>query len=190
MMRQACIATLLFTLACAAVAQQSPEEVDPGLRRALIEAVESADSFVDRFDAEVWLTDMSQRLERQVRDEDERMLILRLVHRKARMFELPPELVLAVIDVESNFDRYAISWAGALGLMQVMPFWRNEIGRPEDDLHDIRTNLLYGCRILAYYIEKENGDRRAALARYNGSRGQRWYPDRVFDRLSRKWYQY
>jgi soluble lytic murein transglycosylase-like protein len=74
--------------------------------------------------------------------------------------------------------------------MQVMPFWREEIGRPEDNLHDIRTNLLYGCRILAYYLEKEKGDRRAALARYNGSRGQRWYPDRVFSRLSDKWYRY
>ncbi len=166
------------------------EVIDPELRHVLREAAESADSFPDRFEAEVWLTDMSQRLARQVPDTEERMLILRLVHRYARMFELPPELVLAVIDVESNFDRYAISYAGALGLMQVMPFWRKEIGRPEDDLHDIQTNLLYGCRILAYYLEKENGDRRAALARYNGSRGQRWYPDRVFNRLGSKWYQY
>lgn len=181
----------LLALANPAWAQQAaPETVDPELRRALIEAVENADSFVDRFDAEVWLTDMSRRLQRQVPDEEERMLILSLVHRYATMFDLPPELVLAVIDVESNFDRYAISWAGALGLMQVMPFWRNEIGRPDDDLHDINTNLLYGCRILAYYIEKEKGDRTKALARYNGSRGQRWYPDRVFDRLSTRWYRY
>ena len=172
------------------IAEIDREAIDPELRAVLREAAESADSFPDRFEAEVWLTDMSQRLARQVPDTEERMLILRLVHRYARMFDLPPELVLAVIDVESNFDRYAISYAGALGLMQVMPFWRKEIGRPEDDLHDIQTNLLYGCRILAYYLDKENGDRRAALARYNGSRGQRWYPDRVFDRLGSKWYQY
>lgn len=181
---------LLLAVAASPATTPPPGDVDPGLRRALREAVENADSFVDRFDAEVWLTDMSQRLAGQVPDTAERMLILRYVHRHAAMFDLPPELVLAVIDVESNFDRYAISWAGALGLMQVMPFWRNEIGRPDDDLHDIQTNLLYGCRILAYYLEMENGDRRAALARYNGSRGQRWYPDRVFDRLSTKWYQY
>lgn len=180
----------LITLPQLASAEIDRGEIDPELRRVLRDAAESADSFPDRFEAEVWLTDMSQRLARQVPDTEERMLILRLVHRYARMFELPPELVLAVIDVESNFDRYAISYAGALGLMQVMPFWRNEIGRPEDDLHDIQTNLLYGCRILAYYLEKEKGDRRAALARYNGSRGQRWYPDRVFDRLGAKWYQY
>lgn len=188
---QSWIAVLaLLAWAAPVPAQQSPEDVDPELRRLLAEAVENAESFVDRFDAEVWLTDMSRRLERQVADTSERMLILQLVHRFAAEFELPPELVLAVIDVESNFDRYAISWAGALGLMQVMPFWRNEIGRPDDDLHDIQTNLLYGCRILAYYIQRENGDRRAGLARYNGSRGQRWYPDRVFSRLSAKWYQY
>jgi soluble lytic murein transglycosylase-like protein len=173
-----------------APAQDTADGIDPELRRVLREAAESAESFTDLYDAEVWLTDMSRRLERQLPDADERMLILRLVHYYAAMFDLPPELVLAVIDVESNFDRYAISWAGALGLMQVMPFWRKEIGRPEDDLHDIQTNLLYGCRILAYYLEKEKGDRRAALARYNGSRGQRWYPDRVFDRLGSKWYQY
>jgi soluble lytic murein transglycosylase-like protein len=189
-MSRAILALLLLLLAGPVPAQPSADEVDPELRRVLRAAVESADSFADRYDAEVWLTDMSRRLERQLPDTAERMLILRLVHHYAAMFELPPELVLAVIDVESNFDRYAISWAGALGLMQVMPFWRNEIGRPDDDLHDIRTNLLYGCRILAYYLEKEKGDRRAALARYNGSRGQRWYPDRVFDRLSSKWYQY
>jgi soluble lytic murein transglycosylase-like protein len=169
---------------------QAPEEIDPELRAALKGAVESAESFADRFDAEVWLTDMSNRLQRQVPDAEERLFILRNVHTFATRFGLPPELVLAVIDVESNFDHFAISHAGALGLMQVMPFWREEIGRPDDNLHDIRTNLLYGCRILAYYLEKERGDRRAALARYNGSRGQRWYPDRVFSRLSSKWYRY
>jgi soluble lytic murein transglycosylase-like protein len=191
-MIRAILAALPLAFAAPDTAQQGPPdpEVDPELRRALREAVQHADSFEDQFDAEVWLTDMSRRLERQVPDSEERMLILRLVHRYATMFELPPELVLAVIDVESNFDRYAISWAGALGLMQVMPFWREEVGRPDDDLHDIQTNLLYGCRILAYYLERERGDRRAALARYNGSRGQRWYPDRVFSRLSAKWYQY
>lgn len=183
-------AALLLLSTAPVVADRADVPVDPELRDALRVAVEMADSFADRFDAEVWLTDMSARLARQVPDQEERMLILRLVHRHAAMFELPPELVLAVIDVESNFDRYAISYAGALGLMQVMPFWREEIGRPDDNLHDIETNLLYGCRILAYYLEKEKGDRRAALARYNGSRGQRWYPDRVFDRLSTKWYRY
>ncbi len=184
------ILLLLGWLAAAPVSAQAPEDIDPALRAALKTAVESAESFEDRFDAEVWLTDMSLRLASQVPDTDERLKILKNVHLFSSQFGLPPELVLAVIDVESNFDRFAISYAGALGLMQVMPFWRDEIGRPEDNLHDVRTNILYGCRILAYYLEKENGDRRAALARYNGSLGQRWYPDRVFTRLSTKWYRY
>ena len=99
------------------------------------------------------------------------------------------ELVLAVIDVESSFDRFASSSAGARGLMQIMPWWRDELGRPDDNLFIIRTNLRYGCTILRYYYDLEHGNLTKALARYNGSRGQRWYPDRVMTRLSTKWYQ-
>ena len=103
-----------------AAAEQVP---DPELREVLRAAASEADSFEDRFDAEVWLTDMSARLERQVRDPDERIALLTRVHYEANRVGLPPELILAVIEVESNFDRYAVSVAGALGLMQVMPFW-------------------------------------------------------------------
>ncbi|MDJ0701230.1 MAG: lytic transglycosylase domain-containing protein [Woeseiaceae bacterium] len=169
-----------------ALAQQQP---DPELRAALKAAANSTESFEDRFDAEVWLTDMSRRLARQVRDPDERIEILTLVHIEATRADLPPELVLAVIEVESNFDRYAISVAGALGLMQVMPFWLNEIGRPDDNLLHIDTNLRYGCTILKYYLDKENGDLRRALGRYNGSLGKRKYPNKVIDKLTRKWFQ-
>lgn len=165
------------------------ERPDEELRRILLDAASSSDSFGDRFDAEVWLTDMSRRLERQVRDPEERIRILTRVHYEARRAGLEPELVLAVIDVESNFDRYAISVAGALGLMQVMPFWLDEIGRPGDNLLHIDTNLRYGCTILKYYLDKENGDLRRALGRYNGSLGKRKYPNKVIDRLTRKWYK-
>lgn len=168
------------------VAQQVP---DPELREILRAAASDADSFVDRFDAEVWLTDMSRRLERHVEDPDERLEILTRVHYEASRAELPPELVLAVIEVESNFDRFAISVAGALGLMQVMPFWREEIGRPDDNLIRLDTNLRYGCTILKFYLDRENGDLRRALGRYNGSLGQRKYPNKVIDRLSTKWFQ-
>jgi soluble lytic murein transglycosylase-like protein len=94
-----------------------------------------------------------------------------------------------VIEVESNFDRYAVSVAGALGLMQVMPFWRGEIGRPDDNLIQLDTNLRYGCTILKFYLDKENGDLRRALGRYNGSLGQRKYPNLVINKLSGKWFQ-
>jgi len=162
---------------------------DPDLRAALIAAVSDADSFPDRFEAEVWLTDMSARLARQVSDPDERFEILTRVHYEASRAGLPPELILAVIEVESNFDRYAISVAGAIGLMQIMPFWLDEIGRPDDNLLHVDTNLRYGCTILKFYLDKEKGDLRRALGRYNGSLGQRKYPNRVVDKLTRKWFR-
>jgi soluble lytic murein transglycosylase-like protein len=182
--------SVLLLLALVAPALSRAEQVpDPELREILRVAASSADSFEDRFDAEVWLTDMSARLARQVPDADERLEILTRVHYEASRAELPPELVLAVIEVESNFDRFAVSVAGALGLMQVMPFWRDEIGRPDDNLIRIDTNLRYGCTILKFYLDKERGDLRSALGRYNGSLGKRKYPNKVIDKLSTKWFQ-
>ena len=169
-----------------ALAQDGP---DPELRKALLAAASDTKSFPDRFDAEVWLTDMSRRLERQVKNPEERISLLTRVHQEASRAELPPELVLAVIEVESNFDRYAVSVAGAIGLMQIMPFWLEEIGRPEDNLLHLDTNLRYGCTILKFYMDKENGDLRRALGRYNGSLGKRTYPNKVIDKLTRKWFK-
>jgi soluble lytic murein transglycosylase-like protein len=188
MMRTLVVAGLLLAASLAQTAN-AEEPVDPMLRQLLIEAVSDASSFQDRFDAEVWLVDMSRRLSRKVIDAEERLEILRIAHAEAIRARLDPELVLAVIDVESNFDRFAVSWAGARGLMQVMPFWLKEIGRPQDNLFHISTNLRMGCTILRYYLDMEHGDLRPALERYNGSRGQRTYPDRVLDRLSRRWYK-
>ena len=97
--------------------------------------------------------------------------------------------MLAVIDVESNFDRFAISVAGARGLMQIMPFWLNEIGRPDDNLLRINTNLRFGCTILKYYLDMENGDLVRALGRYNGSLGSSRYSNKVLDKLRLKWFR-
>ena len=132
---------------------------------------------------------MSARLERQVRDPEERLEILKRVHYEATRRDLAPELVLAVIDVESNFDRFAISVAGARGLMQIMPFWLDEIGEPDDNLMHISTNIRFGCTILKYYMDMENDDMRRALGRYNGSLGKRKYPNKVLDKLTTKWYR-
>ncbi len=137
-------------------------------------------------DAEVWLTEMSVRLQRQIRDPDERIRILTQVHYAASRAKISPELVLAVIDVGSNFDTYAISVAGALGLMQVMPYWKNEMGRPDDNLLILDTNLRYGCTILSIYLDEEKGDLRRALGRYNASPG---YANEVIDKLKKKWFQ-
>jgi soluble lytic murein transglycosylase-like protein len=164
---------------------------DPELRTILVAAIADSDSFADRFDAEVWLTDMSRRLSRQVPDAQERLHILKTVHQQAQLAGVEPELVLAVIDVESDFDRFAISSARALGLMQVMPFWVPELGyRDKNELFDIETNVLLGCRILAYYLNMERGDLVKGLARYNGSVGRRVYSDRVIERLRTKWFRH
>jgi soluble lytic murein transglycosylase-like protein len=117
------------------------------------------------------------------------MEILKAVHQEAARAELDPELVLAVIDVESRFDRFAVSVVGAQGLMQVMPFWLKEIGRPDDNLLHIRTNLRMGCTILRYYLDMEKGNLSRALGRYNGSLGSPKYPNLVVTALTERWYR-
>ncbi len=181
------LALTLSTIAPSYAATQ--ERPDDQLRQMLISAIESSDSFQDRFDAEVWLTDMSSRLRNTVHDPEERLLILKATHYEAIRAGIPPELVLAVIHVESAFEHFAVSSAGARGLMQVMPFWLNEIGRPDDDLFDIQTNLRFGCTILKHYLDRESGDQTKALARYNGSVGKAKYPQKVFNALTTRWYR-
>lgn len=167
----------------------SQTKPDAELREALIKAASDADSFADRFEAEVWLMDMSQRLQKRVTDTDTRLDLLKHIHREAKRVELPPEMVLAVIEVESNFNQWAISVVGARGLMQVMPFWLKEIGREEDNLFSVSTNLRFGCTILRHYLDREKGNWTRALARYNGSLGKFKYPNKVFTRLRRNWYR-
>ena len=188
-MRLAILITTSLLAALPLVADSQEEPPDPELVELLRVAASEVDSFPDHFDAQVWLTDMSARLAGQVEDPQERIEILQRVHREATRAELPPELVLAVIDVESNFDRFAISHAGARGLMQIMPFWLEEIGRPNDNLIQIETNLRFGCTILKYYLDMEKGNIPRALSRYNGSLGERMYPNKVLDKLRLKWFR-
>ncbi len=162
---------------------------DPELLAMLSKAAHETDSFKDRFDAEVWLMDMSARLKRRMSDDRARIELLKNVHYEATRADLPPELVLAVIETESNFNRWAISVVGAQGLMQVMPFWLEEIGRPDDRLVNIETNLRMGCTILRYYYDMESGDWIRALGRYNGSLGSRRYPEKVLERLRSRWFR-
>lgn len=162
-------------------------EVDEELRAKLIATISQADSFEDRFDAEVWLVQKSSILEKYIKDPDKRLYILKEVHRASKQVGVPPEFVLAVIQIESHFDRFAISSVGAQGMMQVMPFWKNEIGRDEDNLMDIQTNLRYGCTILKHYLDKADGNWGEALARYNGSYGKYWYPQKVMVAWEENW---
>jgi soluble lytic murein transglycosylase-like protein len=178
----------LFLLLCngSGAADGAP---DPELTKRLRQVASQADSFPDHFDAQVWLTDMSARLERQVKDPEERLEILMRVHYEATTRDLAPELVLAVIDIESNFDHYAISHAGARGLMQIMPFWLKEMDEVEKNLMHINTNVRFGCTILRYYMDIEDNDMRRALGRYNGSLGKQAYPNKVLERLRTKWFR-
>lgn len=185
-MKQATIGLALALLAGTAAAEVAPQAVDPELRALLMKAANESDSFEDRFDGEVWLTDMSRRLEKRLPDHDFRITLLKNVHYEARRARLEPELVLSVIQVESNFNPYAISRVGALGLMQVMPFWLKEIGKPGDNLFRMQTNLRYGCTILRHYLDKEKGNRTRALMRYNGTR-QYKYPAKVYSNFDNRW---
>ena len=173
----------------AAASTAVPPTVDPRLRQLLSDAINSSESFEDRFHAEVWLMDMSNRLERYVKDEELRLNMLKQIHLEATRADLQPELVLALIEIESHFDTYAISKSGAQGMMQVMPFWLDEIGRPDDNLIDMKTNLRMGCTILKYYMDMEKNNLPRALARYNGSLGSRVYSDKVLIALRDRWYK-
>ena len=181
----------ILLLSVAALTQTAPlsASTDPELRRLLTEAIASDPGFDNRFDAEVWLLDMSRRLEKFVADPGTRIEMLKLIHYEAKRVELEPELVLAVIEVESRFDEFAISVSGARGLMQIMPFWLEEIGISDNNLFKIRTNLRMGCTILRYYMDLESNHLSRALARYNGSLGKTIYPNKVIAALKKHWFK-
>ena len=190
--RAASLAVLMCLGLLAMPAQAGPTgEPEPELRSRLAQAMGEAEGFDDRYDAEVWLTDMSSRMKRYnpkaMPDPGKRLEFLRLVHAEAAKARISPELVMAVINVESGFDRLAISRSGAFGLMQIMPFWLNEIAQGGDNLFQVRTNLRMGCTILKFYLDKEHGSYVRALARYNGSTGKPNYPYLVLSLLNRHW---
>ncbi len=156
-------------------------------RRQLVAAAQHASGFENQFKARVWLLDMSTRLRQYVPTPSRREALLKQVHMQARRAGINPQLVMAVIQVESRFKRFAISPSGARGLMQIMPFWKKTIGRNRDNLFQMQTNLRYGCTILAHYLKVEHGNRVRALERYNGSLGSPYYPERVDQALRRHW---
>jgi soluble lytic murein transglycosylase-like protein len=135
--------------------------------------------FANPEDGYRWLLAMSDRLARLIPDRKSRVELLKIVHYEATRAGLDPQLVLGVIHVESGFKKYAVSKAGARGLMQVMPFWVDLIGRKDDNLFHVGKNIRYGCVILRHYLDLERGDLYRALGRYNGSLGLPDYPNRV-----------
>jgi soluble lytic murein transglycosylase-like protein len=161
---------------------------DPQLIALVQKATDDKADFQDDYDRQVWLSAMSLRMLDLVPDPQERTQLLTMIHAEATHADVPPQLVLALVQVESKFDPYAVSRAGAVGLMQIMPFWLKLIGRPEDSLVHGQTNLRMGCTILKYYLQKSHGDIREALQRYNGATVGIDYSDQVLKALSNRWY--
>jgi soluble lytic murein transglycosylase-like protein len=167
---------------------QQYETLSASVRATLAKAVTDREA-VDRDDPETraWVQSMQPRVADRLRDEKSAREFLAMARYEALRAGLDPRLVLAIIDVESGFRKYAVSSAGARGYMQVMPFWVREIGMPGQSLFHPRTNLRYGCVILRHYLEIENGNLFNALGRYNGSLGRPEYPERVLRTMRSRW---
>ncbi len=166
------------------------QQLDPGLKDVVARAIAQAQCFTDRFDSAVWYKLMEPRLRGKVPDQGERVAILQSVycetHRPGEA-RLPPGLVMALIDVESDFNRWAVSSTGAVGLMQVMPFWPERLGMRRYELTHVAPNVRMGCAILRYYLKQAHHDYVKALAHYNGSVGRRDYSDAVLERWGARW---
>ena len=180
---------MAFALPCAAFAgAQQYEVLTASVRASMASAVNDRGSvdFKD-LDTRAWVRAMTRRIAPRYTDEEGARELLGLVRYEAMRAGLDPHLVLAVIEVESKFRKYAVSAAGARGMMQVMPFWMKEIGSPGHNLFQERMNLRYGCTILRHYLDREKGNLVNALGRYNGSLGQRDYSSRVLRALNERW---
>jgi soluble lytic murein transglycosylase-like protein len=171
---------------CAAHADQ---QRDPELKGLLRKIITHTDCYADKFESAVWYKAMEPRLVKYLPTHAARLEILDHVFCEAKRdprMELPPDLILALMDVESRFDRYAVSPVGAVGLMQVMPFWPRELG-VQNQLVQVEPNIRMGCEILRFYLRMENRNWSRALARYNGSVGHNAYPALVMQRWQRVW---
>ena len=127
-----------------------------------------------------WLGAMSDRLSKKKPEWQIRKEFLQTVWYESKRAGLDVALVLGLIQVESNFRKFAVSRVGARGYMQVMPFWTRVIGDSDvGKLFHMQTNMRFGCVILRHYLDREKGDLFMGLGRYNGSRGKAPYPDAV-----------
>ena len=195
-MRRAPALALLLALLCAPLharaGNQDEERLSDSVRASLQAAIADRAVPVLLFksgadNAHKWLSEMSRRLEQRIPDRKQRIELLKTVQYEATRAGLDPQLVLGVMQVESGFKKYAVSPAGARGYLQVMPFWTKIIGERHHNLFALRTNLRYGCVILRYYLDRENGDFFRALGRYNGSLGKADYPNLVLGAWKGSW---
>lgn len=186
---------LLLGAGAAHAGSQLEEPLIDSVRSALSAAVRNAAPPVPEFPHlqaqthyQAWLQSTRGRLKRRRRDVDDWQDFLQTVWYESKRAGLDVALVLGLIQVESNFRKHAVSSVGARGYMQVMPFWVRLIGQGDVGvLFRLQPNLRFGCVILRHYLDREQGDVFMALGRYNGSRGQRPYPDAVLA-AQRQWH--
>lgn len=179
---------LLFLPDAAQAGRQLEEPLVDSVRSALSSAISNHAPPVPEFaDAASrttylhWLGLVSERLKRQKPDATVRLEFLQTIWYESRRAGLEPALVLGLVQVESNFRKFAISSVGARGYMQIMPFWTRVLSDGDaGKLFHMQTNLRFGCVILRHYLDREKGDLFLALGRYNGSRGRAPYPNAVF----------
>jgi len=185
------LAVALFAASPAWAGAQREEALAANVASAMSRSVSDINAprlvFEDPREGPLWLAEMSRRLQARIPDQWMRERLLTAVQYEATRAGLDPQLVLGLIQVESGFNKYAISPVGARGLMQVMPFWVRSIGTPAHNLFELTTNLRYGCTILRHYIDMEGGNLFRALGRYNGSLGQATYPNLVVGAWKRHW---
>lgn len=180
-----------FAISLCHAGNQQYEELSQSMKSLLHNEISDnrpmQNSFKSPIEAAEWLGEMSRRLSIFIADQNYRIEFLRSVHYESKRAGLDPQMVLALIQVESQFSKYAVSPVGARGYMQVMPFWIKVIGNPNDNLFHLRTNLRYGCVILRHYLDIENGNYFRALGRYNGSLGRAEYPNLIKKAFDSRW---
>ena len=188
------IAGLIFNCSYVFAGNQMREQLSPevtaGLHSSIINPIKPHLVFATDKQASQWLSDMSNRLKKWISDEFLRNRYLTIIEYEATRAGLDPQIVLSVITVEGKFNKYAIGSSNERGMMQVMPFWVEQIGAPDQNLFDVQTNIRYGCTILRYYLQLENGNLTRALARYNGAlklTNYAGYPDKVYYAYNHYW---
>ena len=100
---------------------------------------------------------------------DKVQAIQQAIERAASKYGIPPKLIHSVVHSESNFKVDAVSRAGALGLMQLMPATARELG--VEDPFNIQQNIDGGTRYLRQMLDRFEGNVEMALAAYNAGPG-------------------
>lgn len=173
------LAAVVFSVtATAQAADVQPDPVIPAVSTPIAASDTSSDSGLPSLD------DITAVLRAQFRVAPaESLKIARAVLIEADRHAISPILLLAVMAVESSFDRHAVSVAGARGLMQILPAAHPQLIAGTTDLSDPAINVRIGSAILRGYLDESGGDLDAALLRYSG--GGRGYARRVALRMQR-----